>query len=366
MAIEEEIRENVAHSIKEAQSAGFKVIMLTGDFSETAKAIGQKIGIFKRGTQVLTGEDVEKFSDDELTERIEEASVFARITPSHKLKIVNAYKKKGHIVAMTGDGVNDAPALQAADLGIGLGSGTQVAKDSSDIVLVDNNFSTITAAIAEGRSIYLTLKKVILYLFSTGLGEVLVILGSIIIGLPLPLVAVQIIWLNFVTDGFFVVALAQDPPSPTLLPRSEINTQTLLDSLMIKRSILMGATMLVVALPIFYYLQESTPLVYSRSVTLVILSVIQWFNSLNVRSKTRSVFRIGLGGNWYLLATFVIVIVLQYLAIQTAIGNTLLHTAPLSLNHWLLAIGASLAIIVVEELRKFFARGKAEPLILTG
>src|SRR3989344_2151896 len=187
--------------------------MMTGDYAETAKAIAKKVGIYEEGDTVLTGEDVEKLAEVELEERIEKVSVFARITPEHKLKIVNAFKKKGHVCAMTGDGVNDAPALQAANLGIGLGSGTQVAKDSSDIVLVDDNFSTIVDAIREGRAIYISLKENILYLFSTGFGEVLVISGAILIGLPLPLVAVQIIWLNFVTDGFLVVGLAQDSPT---------------------------------------------------------------------------------------------------------------------------------------------------------
>src|SRR3990167_6490694 len=159
---------------------------------------------------MITGQDIENLTGEQLAEKIEKVSVFARITPEHKLQIVNAFKKRGFICAMTGDGVNDAPALQAANLGIGLGSGTQVAKDSSDIVLVNNNFETIIEAISQGRAIYFSLKKVILYLFATSLGEVTVLALAIFIGLPLPLVAVQIIWLNFVTDGFFVVALAQD------------------------------------------------------------------------------------------------------------------------------------------------------------
>jgi len=165
-AIEEEIRPQVAKSISVAKEAGFKVVMITGDFKETAKAIASKVGIFEKDDIILTGKDVEKFSEVQLAQRIENVTVFARITPEHKLKIVNAYKKKGHVCAMTGDGVNDAPALQAADLGISVGSGTQVAKDSSDIILVDSNFSTIVDAISEGRIIYQSLKKIILFLFS--------------------------------------------------------------------------------------------------------------------------------------------------------------------------------------------------------
>ena len=358
LAIEEEIRENVANSIAQAQKAGFRVVMMTGDFPETAKAIAAKIGILKKGDQVLTGTDVERLSEGKLAEKIDKVSVFARITPNHKLKIVNVFKRKGHVVAMTGDGVNDAPALQAANLGIGLGSGTQVAKDSSDIVLVDDNFATITASIAEGRGIHLTLKKVILYLFSTSLGEVLVILASLIIGLPLPLVAVQIIWLNFITDGFLVVALAQDPPESGLPSRTQLKGKSLVDSLMIQRSLFMGGSMLVATLPLFYIFLHSSEISYARSIALLILSITQWLNALNVRASTKSIFQTSIINNWYLIAAFCIVIFLQYLAIQTPFGNKLLHTSPLTVNHWLLALFASTLIIIVEEIRKFFVRSR--------
>lgn len=357
LAMEEELRENVQESIKEAKKAGFAVVMMTGDYPQTAQAIAKEVGIFEEGHKILTGADVEKLTAEELANQIEEITVFARITPIHKLKIVVAFKKKGHVVAMTGDGVNDGPALQTADLGIALGSGTQVAKDASDIILINNDFSTITTAIAEGRSIYLTLKKVILYLFSTSLGEVLVIGGSILVGLPLPLVAVQIIWLNFVTDGFLVVALAQDPPDRILLSANEIQTSNFIDRLMIKRILLMAFSMLVATLPIFYFYQQ-TSLPYARSASLLILAVTQWFNALNVRSSDQSIFKLTLTNNWYLVGSFVIVAALQFLAIQTPWGNKLLHTEPLSLENWLMAFVVSSLIIIVEEIRKLYVRSK--------
>ncbi len=356
LAIEEEIREEVRTSVAEAKKAGFRVVMLTGDFEETARAIAERVGIFEEGDLVLTGVDVEKLSEVELLSKIKKVSVFARITPDHKLKIVELFKKDKHICAMTGDGVNDAPALQAANLGIGLGSGTQVAKDSSDIVLVDNNFSTIVDAISEGRAIYLSLKENILYLFSTGFGEVLVISGAILIGLPLPLVAVQIIWLNFVTDGFFVVALAQDSPAKKQLKsREDVNSENLVDKLMIRRIVLMGGTMLFVALPTFIAFEKMFGEIYARSMVLVILSATQWFNSLNVRSRTRSVFEIPLN-NMYLTGAFVVVAILQFLAIQTSIGNRILHTKQLSFEHWILALILSTSVIWVEEIRKLAVR----------
>lgn len=357
MAIDEEIRPNVDESITEAKKAGFKIAMMTGDFPVTAQSIAKQVGIFSESDKSLTGEQIEKMSEDELASQIDKVTVFARITPFHKLKIVNAFKKKGHVVAMTGDGVNDGPALQAANLGIGLGSGTQVAKDASDIVLVDNNFSTITSVIAEGRGIYLTLKKVILYLFSTSFGEVLVISCAILAGLPLPLVAVQIIWLNFVTDGFLDISLAQDPPEDNLL-FEKVKSKNLVDSLMIQRILLMGSAMLIVTLPLFYFYERNSNLTNARSMALLILSITQWFNALNVRSKDRSIFRSPLTNNWFLIGAFMIVGILQYFAIQTPLGNKLLHTMPLTIGDWFLAALSSLVIIIVEELRKFYVRSK--------
>ena len=357
LAIDEEIRASVDESIAEAKSAGFRVVMMTGDYALTAKAIAREVGIFKDGDEVLTGERIEKMSENELADSIEKVTVFARITPGHKLKIVNAYKAKDHVIAMTGDGVNDSPALQAASLGIGLGSGTQVAKDASDVILVDNNFSTITSAIAEGRGIYLTLKKVILYLFSTSLGEVLVIATAILIGLPLPLVAVQIIWLNFVTDGFLVVSLAQDPPEDNLLSQ-RIKSRGLVDSLMYSRILLMGFAMLIAALPIFYFYTTHSSLTYSRSMALLVLSISQWFNALNVRSKDQSIFKMPLTNNWFLVGAFLVVFILQIFAIQTSVGNKLLHTTPLAMGDWLLAATVSSAIIIFEEIRKIYAMRK--------
>ena len=357
LAIEEEIRKEVKDSVLEAKNAGFRVIMLTGDFTETAKAIARRVGIFDDGDTVLTGQDVEELRGEDLEKRIENASVFARITPQHKLTIAQAFKKLGHVVAMTGDGVNDAPALQAANLGIGLGSGTQVAKDASDIVLASDNFEVIVSAIAEGRSIYLSLKKVILYLFSTSLGEVLAIVGAVVIGLPLPLVAVQIIWLNFVTDGFMVVALAQDTPRRKLVSREDVESDSLVDSLMVKRSILMGGVMMVTALTVFWWFLNSGSLDYARTMVLLVLSVTQWFNALNVRSRYLSVFSRKLD-NVFLIFSFLAVLVLEILVIQTKFGNEFLHTVPLGFGDWALAIAVSTLIIWAEECRKVLARRK--------
>lgn len=353
-AIDEEVRSEVHKSISEAKAAGFKIAMLTGDYPNTARSIAREVGIFEEGDLLLTGQDVEKLSDAELAEKVDKTTVFARITPQHKLKIVRAYQARGHICAMTGDGVNDGPALQAANLGIGLGSGTQVAKDASDIVLTDDNFETIVAAISQGRAIYLTLKKVILYLFSTSFGEVLVIAGAIFLGFPLPVIAVQIIWLNFVTDGFFVAALAADPIHRNLTTLREKGSD-LVDRVMVQRTVLMGIAMVIVGIPVFAYYLERDGLVYARTMAFLVLAIIQWLNALNVRSRYKSVFTMPLD-NKFLIASFVIVFVLQVLTIQTKFGNEIMHTVPLSLNDWLIAFLASTVIIWVEEIRKLAVR----------
>ena len=361
LAIEEEIRPQVRSAVVEAKKAGFKVVMLTGDFPQTAKAIAKKVGIFEEGDLVISGERLEKLSKEELSEKIEKVTVFARITPEHKLKIVNAFKDKGHICAMTGDGVNDAPALQAAHLGIGLGSGTQVAKDSADIILVNDNFETIVAAIAEGRSIYLSLKKVILYLFSTSLGEVSVILGGVLLGLPLPLLAVQIIWLNFVTDGFFVVALSQDSPRHKLVSKENVESQNLVDELMVKRMLLMAFAMLMATMPLFVYFSKNYSLAYGRTMALLVLAAVQWLNAFNVRSRTLSVFKRKLD-NKFLVAAFFAVFILQILVIETSLGNKIMHTENIRIEHWIIALLASTLIIWVEEARKMLVKFKVQNL----
>ena len=212
------LRGEVKEAMQRVRAADMRVVMITGDHRLTAQAIAREADIWREGDTVLTGEEIDKISDDELAEKLAHTSVFARVTPDHKLRIIQAYRKRGEIVAMTGDGVNDAPSLVAADLGVAMGKiGTEVAKEASDIVLLDDNFASIVSAAEEGRGIYKTIKKVILYLFSTSTGEVLVIAGALVLGYPLPLLAAQVIWLNFVTDGFLDVALAMEPKETGLM-----------------------------------------------------------------------------------------------------------------------------------------------------
>ncbi|HQQ37997.1 MAG TPA: HAD-IC family P-type ATPase [bacterium] len=350
-------RPEAASAIKKAESAGVKVVMITGDHKITAQAIAKEIGIWHEGDEVLTGSEIDGMSDAELSERLKSISVFARVNPEHKMRIISAYRARGEVVAMTGDGVNDAPSLVAADLGVAMGNiGTEVAKEASDIVLLDDNLESIVSAIEEGRNIYKTIKKVILYLFSTGMGEVFAIIGSLILGYPLPILAAQIIWLNFVTDGFIDVSLAMEPKEHHLLDdKFEKPNKFLVDKLMAKRMVLMSLVMAFGSLILFkdYYEGDLTK---ARTMTLTVLAVFQWFNAWNCRSESKSIFRMNPFSNKYLVGATIIVIVLQLLVVYTPVMNTFLKTAPLNLSDWLLIVPIATSIVLIEEIRKFFYR----------
>ena len=354
------LRPEVAQAMERATAAGIRVVMITGDHKLTARAIAKDAGIWREGDEILVGTEIDEMSDDELGARIANVSVFARVTPEHKLRIIYAYKKRGEIIAMTGDGVNDAPSLVAADLGVAMGKiGTEVAKEAADIVLLDDNFGSIVSAVEEGRSIYKTIKKVILYLFSTGLGEALTIMGALVIGYPLPLLAAQIIWLNFVTDGFLDVALAMEPKESGLLSgKFEHPKRYLIDGLMARRMILMALPMMLGTLFLFQKYAE-TDIVKAWTVSLTVLAVFQWFNAWNCRSEDKSFFQMNFFSNKYLLAATAIVISLQMAAVYTPLFQRFLHTTPLGLSEWLMIVPIAASIIVVEEIRKFFHRRRS-------
>ncbi|MCR4311005.1 MAG: HAD-IC family P-type ATPase [Candidatus Taylorbacteria bacterium] len=350
-------RPEAASAIQKAESAGVKVLMITGDHRITAQAIAKEIGIWHEGDDVLTGPEIDSMSDAELSERIKTVSVFARVNPEHKMRIIGAYRARGEVVAMTGDGVNDAPSLVAADLGVAMGTiGTEVAKEAADIVLLDDNLESIVSAIEEGRSIYKTIKKVILYLFSTNMGEVLVIIGALLLGYPLPLLASQIIWLNFVTDGFLDVSLAMEPKESNLLDgKFEKPKKYLVDKLMAKRMVLMSITMAVGTLYLFSNHYEAD-LTKALTISLTVLAAFQWFNAWNCRSDSKSIFQMNPFSNSYLVGATVLVILFQLAAVYTPFLQRILHTTPLSISEWMIIIPVAFTIIFVEEIRKFFYR----------
>lgn len=355
--LKDSLRPEVKEAIGQAQQAGLKVVMITGDHKLTAQTIAQEAGIYSEGDEILTGQDIETLSDEELAQKLERTTVFSRVTPEHKLRIIQAYRKRGEIIAMTGDGVNDAPPLVAADLGVAMGKiGTEVAKEAADIVLLDDNFSSIVSAIEEGRSIYKTIKKVILYFFSTSLGEVFTISIALFSGYPLPLLAGQIIWLNFVTDGFLAVALAMEPKEEGLLKSQwKKSGKYLVDLLMAQRMTVMALPM---AIGSFFIFQNYLAFDLTKALTMCLttLAIFQWFNAWNCRSENKSIFQMNPFSNKWLVGAIIIVVLLQLLAVYHPIMQKILHTVPLELSDWLIAIGISFSIIIVEELRKLMYR----------
>ncbi|MFA4890348.1 MAG: HAD-IC family P-type ATPase [Candidatus Paceibacterota bacterium] len=364
--IKDSLRPEAIESIGKAKSAGIKVVMITGDHKITAMSIAKEAGILgekKEEEIIITGKEIDGLSDSELRKIVGKVLVFARVTPEHKLRIIRAYRENGEIVAMTGDGVNDAPSLVAADLGIAMGKiGTEVAKEASDIVILDDNLNSIVSAIEEGRSIYKTIKKVILYLFSTSIGEVFTIAGALLLGFPLPLLPAQIIWLNFVTDGFLDVALAMEPKEKGLLQKKfERPKKYLVDLLMTKRMFLMAIPMAVGTLFVFekYF---GTDIVKAWTISLTILAVFQWFNAWNCRSEERSIFRMNPFSNKFLIGATIVVILLQLLVIYNPLMQKIMRTSPLALSDWLIIVPIAFSIIFFEEIRKFFYRRKLIPL----
>jgi len=351
------LRGEVKEAMQRVRAADMRVVMITGDHRLTAQAIAKEADIWREGDSVLTGEEIDKMSEDELAEKLARTSVFARVTPDHKLRIIQAYRKRGEIVAMTGDGVNDAPSLVAADLGVAMGKiGTEVAKEASDIVLLDDNFASIVSATEEGRSIYKTVKKVLTFLFSTSIGEVINITGALILKWPIPLLPSQIIWLNFITDGFLTAALAMEPKEKGLMQgKFERPKKWIVDGFMAKRMLLMAPVMGLGTLYLFSQYFE-TDIAKGWTVALTTMAVFQWFNAWNCRSESKSIFQMNPFSNMYLVGMTAIVICLQLAAVYTPFLQKVLHTVPLSLSEWLIIIPIAGLVILVEEIRKFFFR----------
>ena len=357
LGMKDALRLGVSDSILKAQNAGIKVIMITGDHKITAKSIAEEAGIYQKGDKIITGTEMDNMSDDEIIKEINNVSVFARVNPEHKLRIVNLFRSQGKIIAMTGDGVNDAPSLVAADLGISMGKiGTEVAKEASDIILLDDNFETIVSAIEEGRGIYKSIKKVLSYLLSTGFAEVLVILVALLLDMPLPLIAVQIIWLNFVTDGILDASLAFDPREDGLLNKKfEKPNKYLIDKLMAQRMIIFSLIMGIGTLLLFkqYYMIDITK---AQTICLTVLAVFQWFNVWNCRGETESIFNKDMFSNKFLVYGTIAAVLLQLAAVYNPFMQSLLGTTALTIQEWGFIILMASSLIVVEEARKFFVR----------
>ncbi len=357
VGIEDTLRPEVHEAVQRARDAGMRVVMITGDHRETAVAIARAAGIFADGDAVMTGDELTALPDAALAEALSRVSVFARVTPEHKLRIIQGFRARGEKVAMTGDGVNDAPSLVAADLGVAMGKiGTEVAKEAADIVLLDDNFGSIVAAIEEGRGVYRTIQKVLTYLFSTSLAEVCVILGSVFLGLSLPLLPTQIIWLNFVTDGLLVAPLALQPMDRDLLMQKFRKPKRFLVSWrMGARIVLIALTMAAGVLGLFSWYAEGDA-AKGWTIALTTLAVFQWFNAWNCRSERDSIVSGKTDANRYLIAATALAVGLQVLAVHHPFFQGFLNTVPLELVEWARIVGIGVTVVLVDEIRKAFMR----------
>ncbi|MDP6845383.1 MAG: calcium-translocating P-type ATPase, SERCA-type [Candidatus Nanoarchaeia archaeon] len=341
-------------AIAKCTTAGIQTIMITGDHASTASAIARELGILEDKGKVVVGKDLENMSDEELEKIVDTVRVFARVSPQHKLRIVYALKKKGHVVAMTGDGVNDAPALKAADIGVAMGiNGTDVAKDSADMVLADDNFASIVSAVEEGRGIFDNVKHFIRYLLSSNVGEVMAIFVAMLIGLPLPLIAVQILLMNLLTDGLPALALGVDPPVSGIMnrpPRDPKEGAITRSTWMF--SILVGLTMMVGTVGVFWA-NLAGSVEHARTLAFTTLVMFQMFNIFNSRAE-RSILKDthAIFNNKALLLAILGSISLQVLIVHWSVLQVYFETVGLSAMDWITAILIGASVILVVEVKK--------------
>lgn len=357
-----------AHAaVAQCRAAGIRPIMVTGDHKLTGLAIAQELGIARAGDRAVDGAELERMNEADLQQELERTVVFARVQPAHKLRIVEALQARGEVVAMTGDGVNDAPALARADVGVAMGiSGTEVAKSAARIVLTDDNFATLVAAVEQGRVVYANLKKLILYLFATSVDEVLVLMAALLGGFPLPLQAVQILWINIVTEGTVTVNLVMDPPDGDEMQRPPVpRHDRLLDAQMLRRLLVMVPVTAGVTFGWFAWrVSLGTDLDLARTEAFTLLVMCQWFNVLNCQSATRSALRLGVLRNRWLLGGLALSVAFQLLVLYWPPLQRMFHTVPLpGTTLVLLALLAS-TVLWAEEARKFAARA-VRPLPVT-
>ncbi|MGZ8606806.1 MAG: cation-translocating P-type ATPase [Actinomycetota bacterium] len=377
-------RPEAAAAIAEANGAGLRIIMITGDHPRTAARIAADLGIDGAGSggaaSALSGPEIDALDDDAFAERVRSVSVYARVAPEHKLRIVDALQTDGNIVAMTGDGVNDAPALKAADIGVAMGiTGTEVAKEAANMILADDNFATIVSAVREGRAIFANIRACLRYLLSSNMGEVLTmflgVVGASVIGLELagetvaaPLLATQILWINLVTDSGPALAMGVDPPPPDVMRRPPRRiSDRVIDREMQLGVVFVGlvmaiATLLTIDLKLpGGLLGGSGELVEARTAGFTVLVLAQLFNCLNSRSERASAFR-GLLANPLLWAAIGVSLALQVLVVHVPVLNDAFDTTPLSAGDWLLCTAMASSVLWLDELKKLIVRRVAPAL----
>jgi len=363
-------RDEARGAVRQCHAAGIRVIMVTGDHPDTARAIAREVGLIPEDSQdraVLTGREVNNLDDAGLLQALQGVSVFARVAPEHKLRLVDLLKGQGEVVAMTGDGVNDAPALKRADIGVAMGlTGTEVTKETAAMILADDNFATLVAAVEEGRAIFDNIKKYLVFLLSCNLAEIFVLTGAFFIGMPLPLIALQILWVNLTTDGLPALALGVDPKAPDIMsrpprpPQQGVFTPTVNGLLVV-----ISVYLTLILTPLFAYYYYGNPrglgdpeqiLIEAQTMVFITLVLAEMVNAFNCRSDYLSLFKIGVFKNRFLIVSVLISLAMMVAVIEWDPLAALFHTTPLRWQDWLLATGLALTLLPVVELTKWWVR----------
>lgn len=368
-------RIEVKDSIEEAKRAGITPIMITGDHKNTAVAIAKELGIATDISQSLTGSEIDSIPDEKFAKEINNYRVFARVSPEHKVKIVRAFKKQGNIVSMTGDGVNDAPSLKSADIGVAMGiTGTDVSKGASDMILTDDNFTTIVHAIEEGRNIYNNIKKTIMFLLSCNLGEVLCVFFATVFGWAMPLVPTQLLWVNLITDTLPAISLGMDPGDKDVMNRKPRDPKESFFAEGAGMRAIVGGVLIGILTLVAFYLgiihsgdvpikeaKDGTEIVtYGRTMAFIVLTFSQLFYSLSMRNSKKTIFEVGFFGNMFLIISIIISIILQVLLISIPPIAKMFKVTALDPSHWGMVIGLSLIPFAINEIIKVVTRGKGE------
>lgn len=346
-------REGVKEAVRTCRRAGIKTVMITGDHLQTAKAIAKELGILKRGDLAIDGETLERMSQHELEHNIMDYSVFARVSPEHKVRIVKAFQSTGAVVAMTGDGVNDAPALKNADIGIAMGKGgTDVAKNAADMILLDDNFVTIVEAVKQGRNIYDNIKKAIHFLISTNIGEIVTIFFGLVLGIKSPLLAIQLLWINLVTDSLPAIALGLEKEEENIMSRLPRNPKKNLfaDGLWWK-IIIEGAMLGMLTLLAFSIGNRLYSVEVGRTMAFLTLGILELVHSFNIKSE-ESIFKIGVFENKYLIGALVLGVILQVIVVVVSPLAQVFSLVPLTGMQWLYTILIAVAPIPIVEIQK--------------
>jgi Ca2+-transporting ATPase len=349
-------RPEVKIAMKECRTAGIKSVMITGDHKNTAVAIARDLGFYQDDSLAFTGDELDKMPENEFRNHVDKTVVYARVSPEHKMRIVKAWQDKGHVVAMTGDGVNDAPAVKEANIGVAMGiTGTDVTKEVSEMVITDDNFASIVAAVEEGRGIYSNIRKFIHYLLSCNVGEILVMFVASVIGLPIPLLPIHILWINLVTDGLPALALGVDPTDKDVMKRKprpkdeSVLTKKMGGNIMIQGVFIAFCALLAFSL---VYFVEHESLERARTACFIVLACSQLFHSFNCRSNTRSIFKLGIMSNPQLVYAALISFALQMAVVYVPFLQSVFKTIPLGWFDWVMVILISSFPLLAMELVK--------------